>query len=95
MLDLQRFSKQWIVAEIYLADRQIIGGAPVRVEQSQLVFRHHEKSPTDTQTQAGQALEACINVDSRGTGRRVAVSSAISGMLARRAFSITATSMIS
>jgi hypothetical protein len=32
VLDLKRCAEEWIVPEIYLSDRQIVGGAPIRVE---------------------------------------------------------------
>jgi hypothetical protein len=37
VLDLERLAQQWVRLELDLAHRQVVRGAPVRVDQPQLV----------------------------------------------------------
>ena len=67
VLDSQRLTKEWIVAKIYLPDGQIVGGAPISVEQSQGFFRKHDYSAGQRMARVRQVLgDGANRIDASG-----------------------------
>ena len=97
MLDLERHAKQWVVTQVYLTDRQIVGSTPIRVEEMQLAFRQHGYPAEVRMLFSSPAATAggANSLERPGGISTFLPSDAVCGLLALNAFKITATSMIS